>query len=125
MDVLDPETRAERLRVGLLLFGLVYEPPSDAIDGACATELLTAEEWEEWREADEEDLALAAACLGVEYGLRARQWSALQRLGELHAAGEGDDAEARWLSLPDRDVAEVLRHASALGWTHDPPEPGE
>ncbi len=72
--------RSDRLGAGVLLLGLVREPGADALDGANACGLLREDEWQAFRDFEDEDLALVHACLGAEFELRARQWSALEFL---------------------------------------------
>lgn len=72
--------RAERLGAAMLLFGLVREPATAALEANADLALLAAGEWEAWREADDEDVRLAHACLSTEFELRERQWRTLEFL---------------------------------------------
>ena len=68
---------AQRLGAALLIFGLVDERPADALVALESCPLLTPAEMAAWRDADEQDAALARACLPVERELRDAQWRAL------------------------------------------------
>ena len=85
----DAAERGDRLGVTMRMLGLVREPAPAAVEGASAAGLLTEEEWEVWREGDDQDIALAHACLTAEFELRERQWSALEAFGAAVAAGDG------------------------------------
>jgi hypothetical protein len=70
--------RADRLGAAVLLLGLVRQPAVEAVDAAAEVDLLTADEWDAWRSADETDLRIAHACLVAQYEQRAREWAALE-----------------------------------------------
>lgn len=78
--------RAERLGATMLLFGIVREPATDALERE--PPLLTEDELEAWRATDDEDVRLAHACLNAEFELRDRQWQALEFLLYARSAPE-------------------------------------
>ena len=96
----DVATRADRLGVHVLMFGLVREEPRNAVRSLAVVPLLMPEEIGMFCTRDDEDLALSNACLEVEAALRDREWAALERLLGLVAAGEGPLVE-RVERLPD------------------------
>lgn len=108
--------RADRLGVAMLAFGLVRERPLEALRSSAECALLTADELDAWRECDDEDLALAQACLVAEFELRARQWDALERLGAALSNGSGETTDERVATMPEADAREALRSALALNW---------
>lgn len=114
--------RADRLGASLRLFGLVREPGHAAVEAAAVMPLLSAEEWEAWRETDDDDRALALACLNVEFELRERQWRALEEFGAAYSAGQGATAEERIKTMPADDARRALLAAFNLGWQHPPIE---
>jgi hypothetical protein len=66
------------------------------------------------------ELELAWECAEVAQAIRERQWSALERLGALAAAGEGDDPETRILALDSDRLREAARALLELGWLARP-----
>jgi hypothetical protein len=68
------------------MFGLVGEKPRDGMRGAAQARLLTAAGMEAWREGDDEDTAIANACLAVERELREVEWAALELLNAVRVA---------------------------------------
>lgn len=70
--------RADRLGVSLFMFGLVNQPPREAM--AATWPLLTVEQIALFRDLTEEDISLANACLEVEAERRSLQWTALELL---------------------------------------------
>lgn len=124
--------RAERLAAALLIFGLVDEPPADALAALESCPLLTPAEIEAWRDADEQDAALMRACLELEHELRDAQWAALAVLDlALHGppvetrieagppGGNGPSCDAPCPDLVRVERADLARMASfVLGWHH-------
>ena len=84
-------SRADRLRTSVLLFGLVNQPATDALTGSRDAALLAAEEWDAWRSSDDEDTALARACIEAERERRDRQWTALELLCHAYTGPEAPD----------------------------------
>jgi hypothetical protein len=111
----DVATRADRLGIHVLLFGLVGEEPRDAVRALGVVPLLMREEIDLFRTGDVEDLHLAKALMEVRTGLRDREWAALERLLGLVAAGEGGLAE-RVERLPDWAFRPAARALYELGW---------
>ena len=77
---LSAEQRAERLSAALMLFGLVRESRTDALAAVEDLPMLSAAEWEAWRAGDDEDVALALACINAEFELREAEWRCLEFL---------------------------------------------
>jgi len=77
---LSAEQRADRLGATLLLFGLVRESRTDALAAVEDLPMLSAAEWEAWRAGDDEDVALALACINAEFELREAEWRCLEFL---------------------------------------------
>jgi len=140
MDDAEAEARAATLGSAMLIFGLVREPAREALDALEDVPLLTAEEWEAWREGDDEDLRITRACLDAEYELRANQWIALDMLGVALSppspaergydpAGAAEQPDGAPQGLPPGRVwverRELAALASAiLGWDTTAPEEG-
>jgi hypothetical protein len=133
----DTEARANRLGTSILTFGLVGEKPRDGMRGATQARLLTAAGMEAWREGDDEDTAIANACLAVERELRESEWAALELLNTVRVArpesfvapgtggastGPGPRGEPdppAMVRVPRADVERVA-HA-VLGWGRPAP----
>jgi hypothetical protein len=109
------EVRARRLGVALATFGVVNEPPRDAM--LATWPLLSPEARAAWQEGDDEDVHLANACLEVERELRDREWSVLQTLLSLmppeHMAA---------IEIPSAHYLMACRFALDIGWLHDGPD---
>lgn len=110
--------RADRLGATMLLLGIVREPAEAAVQRAAEFPCLTPDEWEAWRETDDEDFRLAHACLNAEFEHRARQFDALERFGTAYAAGTGDSYAERVASMPAEEARASLLAAVDLGWHH-------
>lgn len=100
----------------MLVFGVVREPPGEALASAVEAGAITADELDTWRDCDDEDIALAQACLVAEFEARARQWSALERLGAALSNGIGETTDERISTMPEADAREALRSALTLNW---------
>jgi len=114
------EARAERLRVGMLWWGLVREPSRDALKAGAS--LIGSVGYEELCAGDEEDVALINACLGAEWELRNRHWRALEQL--LAAIPPGGSYE-EVVYLPRQRALPALRALATLRWLGDGPEEGD
>jgi hypothetical protein len=110
--------RAERLRLSLLMFGLVREEPNAALEGVRDTGLLTPAEWDVWRQSDDADLELANACLAAAQEVRRREWEAFERLLARITPSEGDLTN-RMLRLSFADFLAAVRDLDRLGWIDD------
>jgi hypothetical protein len=133
----DAEARAGRLGTSMLMFGLVGEKPRDAMRGAVAAQLLTANEMDAWREGDDEDTAIANACLAIERELREAEWAALELLNTVRVtrpepapaptdgeptAGTGPCGEPSPPAMVRVARADIERVAHAvLGWDRPAP----
>lgn len=75
----------------------------------------------------EDDWDLARSCAAVAFELRARQWSALERLLALADLGDGPTLGDRLLSLPESAMSRAVLDTMTLGWWADAPveEEGE
>lgn len=110
--------RADRLGASLVMFGLVNQPPREAMEASFP--LLSMEAKKALRDVTAEDIALSNACLTVEREHRARQWAALEAFGAAWAGGEGE------IETMDADDARAaLRAAYELGWNFAAPDQEE
>lgn len=122
--------RADRLGAAMLLFGLVGEPAADALTRQ--PPLLTRDEWAAWRATDDDDVALARACLTAEHELREVGWGWLEFLLHVQSAPDAAAAPVSAGAASATDAAEsmvlipraqaVAVAIQALGW-HLPPPP--
>jgi hypothetical protein len=103
--------RAVRLGVAVLTFGVVNEPPRDAL--AAMFPLLHEEAVDIWRDGDDADRDIANACLLAEAELRTREWDALGTLLAAIPPG-GDYWDVQYLPAPDAIPA--LQALGTLGW---------
>ena len=107
-----PEFRAEKLRVVLTLSsGLPYINLFESEITTADVPLLD--------EVEEDDLALASACLEIEHDLRARAYEAVERILSLVATGDGLLGE-RIVALSDGECARAILDLYEVGWVDRP-----
>lgn len=121
----DVADRADRLGAALLVLGLVREPGTEALEASAEIQLLTADEWDSWRNLDDDDIALVHACLNVEFELRSRGFAALQRFGAAWSTSAGATPEEHIASISADAARETLAATFALGWNYPVPAEGE
>lgn len=116
-DVSSPAERAEVLRVVLTLSGgvPVLEPMEAAALGGAR---IAENDLRTMATQQEDDLALANACLVVEHELREEAFATAERLLALASGREGTLTE-RVLALPRREQAAALLCLYDLGWIYD------
>jgi len=140
--------RADRLGAAVLLLGLVRQPAVEAVDAAAEVGVLTIEQWDAWRSADETDLHIAHACLVAQYEQRAREFAALElvladRTRTLAPAGapaangpagpNGSGTGSGYVTVPAEEWEAAQRDAAywagavvdaerTLGWDRPAPE---